>query len=252
MSATGALWVFFVTGALTVAIALGALLAFVLLAQRKALDREQRFARQLLQAQEAERAWVAREVHDDAVQRLAVISNELSQVLPGALAGSDPTRVSGIVGEVQDLGVSLRKLAHGLHPSAIDKGGLGPALQQLAADLNASSGFVVDLEISDVPRLSRESELALYRIAQESLTNASRHAGVGRATVRLGHENGVAVLKVADQGSGMAAHSGRTGIGLRSMQERARLAGGSCRIVSQPGAGTTVIAQVPQRQDADV
>jgi signal transduction histidine kinase len=251
VSGTGALWVFFVTGALSVAFALGALLVFFLLAQRKAMARERQYARDLLQAQEAERAWIAREVHDDAVQRLAVIANELSNVLPHAVQGIGSNRVSGIVGEVQDLGVSLRNLAHGLHPSAIDKGGIIPALHQLATDFNTSSGFIVDLVINDPPRLSRDAELAIYRIAQESLRNVARHAGVARATVRRGRHNGHAVLEVIDQGSGLVPLAARTGIGLRSMQERALLAGGTCRIESRPGIGTTVLARVPERTGSD-
>lgn len=252
MSSTGALWAFFVTGALSVAVALGALLIFFLLSQRKALARERQYAQDLLQAQEEERAWIAREVHDDAVQRLAVIANELSNVLPQAVAESGSNRIAGIVGEVQDLGVSLRKLAHGLHPSAIDKGGIVPALHQLAADLNAASGFTVDLMIGEIPRLSRESELVLYRIAQESLQNAARHAGVQRAALRLGRDNGHAVMVVADQGSGLVSQPGRNGIGLRSMEERARLAGGTCRVEGQPGVGTTVTARIPEHPVANV
>jgi two-component system sensor histidine kinase UhpB len=221
---------------------------FLVLAQRRALARERQYAQELLRAQEEERAWVAREVHDDAVQRLAAIANELSEVLPGTRAGETPNRVSGIVGEVQDLGVTLRKLAHGLHPSAIDKGGIVPALQQLAADLANAHGLGVDLLVEQPPAgLSRNSELALYRIAQESLRNVARHAGVQRATLRLGRAAGTTVMEVADQGRGMVSTPGRRGIGLRSMDERARLAGGQLSVVSRPGEGTTITVRMPER-----
>ena len=246
MSGSGALWAFFVTGALSVALALGAMMAFLVLSQRKALARERQYAQELLRAQEAERAWVAREVHDDAVQRLAIIANELSEVLPETV-GAASKRVSGIVGEVQDLGVTLRKLAHGLHPSAIDKGGIVPALHQLAADLANAHGLTVDLIVEQTPAgLTRDAELTLYRIAQESLRNVARHAGVQRATLRLGRSNGITVLEVADQGSGILSGPGKAGIGLRSMDERARLAGGQLSVASRPGEGTTITVRLPE------
>jgi signal transduction histidine kinase len=216
------------------------------------LARERQYAQELLRAQEAERAWVAREVHDDAVQRLAAIANELSEVLPQTVAGVAPNRVSGIVGEVQDLGVTLRQLAHGLHPSAIDKGGIVPALHQLAADLANAHGLMVDLIVEQSPAgLSRDAELTLYRIAQESLRNVARHAGVQRATLRLGRTNGTTVLEVIDQGSGIQSAPGKAGIGLRSMDERARLAGGQLSVASRPGEGTTITVRLPEHAGVD-
>jgi len=245
VSGSGALWVFFVTGALSVTIVLGTMGTLLVLSQRKTLALHRRYAQDLLRAQEEERAWIAREVHDDAVQRLAVIANELSSILPAAVSGGQANRIDGIVGEVQDLGISLRKLAHGLHPSAIDKGGIVPALEQLAADVGSGLGLDVRITIEQPPAgLSRDSELALYRIAQESLRNVARHAGVRQATLRLGRHNGRVVLEVADQGSGIS-RNGPAGIGLMSMRERARLAGGTLSISSRPGLGTTITATLP-------
>ena len=249
MSNSSALWVFFVTGALSVAIVLGTMGALMVLSQRKTLALHRKYAQDLLQAQEAERAWVAREVHDDAVQRLAAIANELSEVLPSSVPEGDTNRVEGIVGEVQDLGISLRKLAHGLHPSAIDKGGIIPALDQLAADMGNTYDLEVARQLEQPVGLPREHELALYRIAQESLRNVARHAGVKTATLTLAQQNGHVILQVKDRGSGDINPTGRTGIGLMSMRERARLAGGTLSIASRPGHGTTITARIPVKAD---
>jgi two-component system sensor histidine kinase UhpB len=99
--------------------------------------------------------------------------------------------------------------------------------------------------------LSRESELALYRIAQESLRNVARHAGVRDARVRLGENEGQVVLEIADQGNGLVARNAPAGIGLMSMRERARLAGGTLAVSSRPGAGTTISVLLPQSQPAN-
>ncbi|HET9514629.1 MAG TPA: sensor histidine kinase [Gemmatimonadales bacterium] len=245
-SIDGALLAFFISGALTVALALGAMVLFLVLSQRKTVALHRKYAQDLLKAQEDERAWVAREVHDDAVQRLAVIANELSDVLPQTVS-PEGNRVQGIVGEVQDLGISLRKLAHRLHPSAIDKGGIVPALEQLASDMHAGLGLEVRVEVQHQPAaLSRDSELALYRIAQESLRNVATHAGVLEATVRLARESGQVVLEISDQGGGLGPPNGAGGIGLMSMKERARLAGGTLTLTSRPGMGTIVRVVLPE------
>ncbi len=242
----GALLAFFVSGAVTVALALGAMVFFLVLSQRKTLALHRKYTRDLLQAQEDERAWVAREVHDDAVQRLAVIANELSDVLPQSVS-PEGNRVQGIVGEVQDLGISLRKLAHRLHPSAIDKGGIVPALEQLASDMHAGFGLDVQVQVEHQPAtLSRESELALYRIAQESLRNVATHSGAREAKVRLAGESGQVVLEVSDHGKGLDPRNGPGGIGVMSMRERARLAGGTLTLTSQPGTGTIVRVVLPE------
>lgn len=250
MSNSSALWSFFLTGALSVAVLLGAMVVFLVLAQRKTLALHQKYTHDLLQAQEDERAWVAREVHDDAVQRLAVIANELSDVLPQSVS-PEGNRVQGIVGEVQDLGISLRKLAHRLHPSAIDKGGIVPALEQLASDMHTGFGLEVRVQVDHHPTaLSRESELALYRIAQESLRNVASHSGVREATVRLARDAGQVVLEVSDHGKGLDPRNGAGGIGVMSMRERARLAGGTLTLTSQPGTGTIVRVVLPEGSHA--
>lgn len=246
-----ALWAFFLTSALTVAVAVGATAIFLVLSQRRTLALHRRHAQELLRAQEAERAWVAREVHDDAVQHLAAIANELRAVLPSAVPSLSAQRVEGLVGEVRDLSDALRKLAHGLHPSALDKGGAVPALQQLAITMRATDGFDVQLSLPDEPLgLAAEVELCLFRVAQEALRNAARHAGVREASLRLSRGEGTVCLEVMDQGAGMPeVPAASRGIGLLSMRERARLAGGTLEVTSRPGSGTTVRLTLPAISD---
>jgi len=246
-STSGALWAFFLTGALTVAAVLGAMIIFLVLAQRRTLALHRRHTQELLRAQEAERAWVAREVHDDAVQHLAAIANELRAILPEAVPSASAQRVEGMVGEVNDLAESLRVLAHRLHPSALDKGGAVSALALLAEQMHDASGFEVELSLPEAPLgLHPEVELCLFRVAQEALRNAARHAGVSRARVTLRRTNAHVELAIADQGAGMpATRSASRGIGLLSMQERARLAGGRLQVASRPGEGTTVQLTLP-------
>lgn len=247
-----ALWSFFLTAAVSVTLALGGMAAFVVLAQRRTLALHRKYAQDLLQAQEAERAYVAREVHDDAVQHLAAIANELDAVLPQASPSLAGQRVKGIVGEVSDLAASLRKLAHRLHPSAIDKGGVLPALAILAQDLSAADGFEVRLQLpAELPNLSHEAELCIYRVTQEALRNVVRHAGVSSAEVTLTPNGRVVTLEVRDTGAGFVTGAGRgSGIGVMSMNERARLAGGELTVTSRPGAGTTVRLTVPVAEPA--
>jgi two-component system sensor histidine kinase UhpB len=98
--------------------------------------------------------------------------------------------------------------------------------------------------------LSRESELALYRIAQESLRNVATHSGVREAKVRLARESGQIVLEISDQGKGLEPRNGSVGIGVMSMRERARLAGGTLTLTSQPGTGTIVRVMLPEPSHA--
>jgi signal transduction histidine kinase len=158
-------------------------------------------------------------------------------------------RITALREELSDLGVMLRKVAHHLHPSIIEHAGLVPALHALANDIQDASGFAVDVDTSAAPTvlLPKESALILYRIAQEALRNAEKHGATTKATITLAQQNGAVVMTVADRGRGFdASQQDRThGLGLVSMAERARYAGGRIDIESQPGAGTVVRVEVP-------
>jgi two-component system, chemotaxis family, CheB/CheR fusion protein len=243
--------------ALTLAVILTAFAAALIIYQRRFLQMHRTFADNLLAAHEEERAWVAREVHDDALQRVAMLVHELDEwrtTTPQATNTSE--RVAAIREEIEDLGVMLRRVAHRMHPALIDHAGLVPALQALAVDVTRSSGLRV--EVTDESHTdgaappSSEHALLVYRIAQEALRNVVKHAGVSQCDMYIAVCPASIELRVTDQGKGFVADDSARGrgLGLISMAERARLADGRLEVVSRPGGGTGVRALIPRQPQA--
>ncbi len=231
-------------------VALGAALV---ISQHRVLGLHRDYGRRLLATQDEERAWVAREVHDDVVQRIAVLRHEVEgyKAMAGGVSPEQRRRLQGLEGEIEDLGVALRQLAHRLHPSTLDHGDLQVALAQLAEETERLHGLYVQVE-TDLPPGLRVPELTLaaYRIGQEALRNVARHAGVTGARVSAVARGDHLVLTIADEGRGFEreASAGRqrgAGLGLLTMRERAIQAGGGADIVSAPGEGTTVRVTLP-------
>jgi signal transduction histidine kinase len=243
-----ALWGLFLAGVITVGIVVVALGAALILAQRRRLAMQVDFARRLLAAQEDERARIAREVHDDALQRVALIRHELDDLAGAPAATGDTARhARAIAAELEDLGVMLRAVAHQLHPSLVEQVGLARALEALAGEIQRTAGIEVDLAVPAANvALRPEVALAAYRIGQEALRNAVKHAGTRRAVVELETTPTTVVLRVRDEGCGLPADERRErGLGLRAMRERAELVRGRLTVTSQPGRGTTVEAVLP-------
>lgn len=253
------LWKLYLTLGLAAAVILFAFIVALVIYQRRFVKLHRTYSKNLLSAQEEERAWVAREVHDDALQRVAMLAHELHECAdePMMSAERQRDRIGAIVTEVEDLGVMLRRVAHRLHPSLIDQAGLIPALQGLAGDVSRAHGIQVDVDLpgngsTPTPQLPRETALILYRIAQEALRNVARHSGVKRATLRVTapHADEL-LLEISDRGRGFVQQehpSAHKGLGLVSMAERARLADGRLDVWSQPGKGTRLTVTVPTVQ----
>lgn len=243
------LWWIFLTSVLGVGVLVGALGVAMVIAQRRLIALHRGFAQRLLAAQEEERARVAREVHDDAVQRLAAVRFELKGL--EATVSLDPGerhRMRGIGGDVEDLAMSLRRLAHGLHPATMKQAGLIGALTQLADEMSRT-GLTVRLTLPpSAPSLTPERALVLFRIAQEGLNNVARHAEVREATLTLREDGADVALQLEDRGRGFDVGAGRRGrgLGLIGMDERAQLAGGHATIHSRPHQGTTITVRVPK------
>jgi two-component system sensor histidine kinase UhpB len=240
-------WTLFLAAGLSVAITLGAFVTALVISQRRRIALERAHSQRLLAAQEEERSRVARELHDDALQRLAVIRHELEQV--ALLVGPDAVhRIGGVSGELEDLGTVLRTAAHHLHPSVVEKAGLVRALGALADEFGRTAGLDVHLALppADV-RVARGVGIAAYRIAQEALRNVVRHAGVKRADLALEVRDGTLTLSIADAGKGFAAGAARPedGLGLIAMRQRAVTAGGRLAVTPRPGGGTVVTATLP-------
>jgi len=245
-------WSLFLAAVLSVAIVVAALVLALVISQRRRLALEREHARRLLGAQEEERSRVARELHDDALQRLAVIRHELEQV--AALAGPEAVhRIGGVSGELEDLGTVLRTAAHQLHPSVVEKAGLVRALGALAEEFGRTSGLDVRLALppADVA-VPPGVGVAAYRIAQEALRNVVRHAGVARADLSLELTEGTLTLRVADAGKGFDAGTSRPedGLGLIAMRQRAVAVGGHLAVAPAPAGGTIVTATLPGRANA--
>ena len=249
-----ALWPIFIAAAAGLGIVVVAFAAALVIAQRRMAGLQRSYGQRLMSTQDEERAWVAREVHDDVSQRIAVVRHEIDLLKResgnGNGAPTDPRRLEGIAEELADLGVAVRRLAHRLHPATLDQGDLRLALEQLAEDARRGYGLTVQTEIGMVPDL-RSSGLALvvYRIGQESLRNISQHSGTDRARLGITIEQGQLVMSIEDDGKGfdMAARGPAGGLGLLSMKERAAQVGGTATISSQVGHGTKVRVVLPLR-----
>ena len=243
----------FLGAVLTVAVILTALGAALVLYQRRFLALHRDYAKKLIAAHEEERAYVAREVHDDALQRVAMIQHDVGEWIDHeAESTRERARSMAIKQELEDLGVMLRRVAHRLHPAMIDHGGLLPALSQLAEDASrvSSVDFTARLPGNLTDKvIDRERGLILFRIAQEAVRNVTKHSGATRSEIGVDIVKDRLILSVRDNGRGFEPDSSvrTSGLGFTSMSERARLAEGDFSLLSQPGSGTTIRVSVPLR-----
>ncbi len=200
------------------------------------------------QAQEDERKRIARELHDETIQALVVVSRDLDD-----LASPDAKLTArDIREEVRKIIEGLRNFGQELRPSILDDLGLIPAVKWLASDLTKNYKIRAEVEITGSQRnLPPETELMLFRIAQEALVNIRRHSQATLATVRIDFAENRVKLVIQDNGKGFEvpprlSDLARTGkLGLAGIRERAQLLGGSINIESQSGSGTTLTIEVP-------
>jgi two-component system sensor histidine kinase UhpB len=228
----------------------GAEVRQVILTFNEMLDRlegeRQRSNRRAHTAQEAERRRIGQELHDEIGQRLTAILLQISRAQP-----SGDTEARAALEEAQELTRAtldeVGRIAWQLRPGILEDLGLVRALESLASTTAETSSLDVRLEIDlgvgDTP-LGAEAELVVFRVAQESLTNALRHARATHAAIELRRAPGVVLLRVADDGQGLQGTESE-GAGLRGMRERALLVGATLTIESLPGAGTSVELAVP-------
>jgi PAS domain S-box-containing protein len=211
----------------------------------------------LLHLQDEERRKLARELHDSVGQELAALDMNIAVALESAdrLGARARQALAESQSIAQRCAKEIRTLSYLLHPPLLDERGLGSALRWLADGFAVRSGIHVVLDVSpDLGRLDREVEMALFRVAQEALSNVHRHSGSARATLRVARTQRRVTLEVGDEGRGMAAPEtprpggdARTlGVGIRGMDERLRQIGGWLEIASTR-AGTTVRAVAPAR-----
>ena len=198
----------------------------------------------LVRAREEERRRLRRDLHDGLGPELAALTMRVDTLRNRRWQeGVDlDAELVGLRGAIQSAVASVRRVVEGLRPPALDDLGIAAALEQLADGL--PGGPVITVEVGPVPTLPAAAEVAVYRVAQEALTNVVRHSGADTVCVRLAADDHVVALTVVDDGSGgAAARDG--GLGLGSMRERAAEVGGTVEVLSRPGGGTTVTLRVP-------
>ena len=214
-------------------------------------ERLQRLSRRLIEAQETERTHIARELHDEIGQALTAV--KISLQAAESRAGSDAVRSrleesARIVDEALD---QVRNMSVALRPSLLDDLGLVPALRWYLDQQSGRGGFEAQFEADPEIETTPEVQTACFRIAQEALTNVSRHAAARVVRLEVRQAGGHVRLAVSDDGKGFdpALVFERSGadasLGLHGMRERARLLGGRVTVQSEPGRGTVVRAEFP-------
>ncbi len=208
----------------------------------------------LLNAQEKERARLARELHDDLSQSIALLAIQLGMLQnePKDL-GYVKVQLGLLVSDAQTLSKDVHRISHELHPSKLGELGLEAALRSFCSEFSAAHRLQVDLVADGLPSdLSQDISLCLYRIAQESLQNVIKHSGAASAGVNVRSENGHVRLSVFDDGKGfdLNAAKAKGGLGLVSIDERLQRVNGKIDIVSAIGEGARVEVSVPIVQEA--
>jgi len=222
--------------------------------EQKRMQENLRFyLHQVTRAQEEERKRISRELHDETIQALVALSRQLDTLASGGkeLPEDNRRRLEELWQKTNDIMQGVRRLSQDLRPAALDRLGLLPTLEWLAADATEYSGIATNINVIGTERrLPEEVELVLFRITQEALRNVWRHAQATKAEITVQFDESKTSVTVSDNGQGFnppettddLARDGK--LGLAGMQERARLLGGSLTVQSEPGKGSTVTVEV--------
>jgi PAS domain S-box-containing protein len=235
----------------------GAVVAFIDITQRKVAEEAlSSVNRRLIEAQEQERTRIARELHDDTSQRLAMLEIAIEQ-----LKGDLPPRNVALRGRMDELrkqtseiATDIQSLSHDLHSSKLEYLGLVAATRSFCKEFGEQQKAEVDFETHDLTStLPPDVSLCLFRVLQEALHNSAKHSGVRRFEVRLWGTSGEIHLTVGDSGLGFDSETAKQalGLGLISMEERLKALNGTFSIQSKPNRGTTVHARLPLRLGSD-
>jgi PAS domain S-box-containing protein len=207
----------------------------------------QLLAGRLIQAQEEERQHIARELHDDIAQRLSLIVVGLEELCDSMAAGQNGKGELALElhRKSDEVARDIQYLSHNLHTSNLRYLGLQSALGQLCEKTSVRHHVVINIRCADLPEnLPSDSELCIYRVAQEAIRNAVKHSHAREMFVDLSCSGGSILLKVADSGVGFDPSLSYQGIGLTTMRERLRVCGGELLVESDEGKGTTITARV--------
>jgi len=219
--------------------------------ERKIQENLRVYVQRVSQAQESERKRIARELHDETAQALVVVLRQLDDLA----SGKSKKTANDIREEVKKILEGVRHFSQELRPSILDNLGLVPALNWLTADLTNTYGIKAGMEVSgDQFKLPPDTELTLFRITQEALTNVRKHSEAGSVNIKVNFSEKLVTLSIADDGKGFEKPSrigdlATTGkLGLLGMQERVQLIDGKIAVESRPGKGTTITVEVPVKE----
>ena len=222
--------------------------------QEKRMQENLRFyLEQVNRAQEEERKRISRELHDDTIQALVVLSRRLDALVSDdkGLSEENRHRLEELWQQTNSIMQGIRRLSQDLRPAALDRLGLLPALERLAADVTEYSGIKTEVTVVGTQRrFPEEVELVLFRIVQEALRNVWRHSQATEAEVAVEFESSKTIITVSDNGKGFQlpetigdlARDGK--LGLAGMEERVRLVGGKLKVQSEPGKGSSVTIEL--------
>jgi len=203
----------------------------------------------LINAQEEERSRMAREIHDDLGQKLALLSLELGQLGQQIdESGTVQRHFQRLQHQIEEISTDVHRLAYKLHPAKLDHIGLIAAIRSLCYELTASGRLQVEFHHKGpFSKLPKEITLCLFRVAQEALRNSTIHSGAASARVFLVNTGNEVRLSISDDGCGfdLNGNASEHGLGLTSMRERTQIVGGTILISSTPSAGTVIEVSVP-------
>ena len=217
--------------------------------QKLAQEALEKVSGQLIEAQEKERSRIARDLHDDICQRLALLSMELEQAnrtLNGSSAATNE-RLEEIQQHCSEIAGDVQALSHQLHSSKLDYLGIVAAIRAFCKEYAKQHQVSIKFTDEDVPKhLPKDVSLCLFRVAQESLHNAVKYSGVAQFAVTLKMVASEIQLEVSDNGAGFDVEEAKgNGLGLVSMQERVHFVHGEIFVESEPGKGTRIIVRIP-------
>jgi signal transduction histidine kinase len=230
----------------------GAVVAFVDITQRRTAEVAlASVSGKLIEAQEQERSRIARELHDDIGQRLALLAIELAQLQRSPAYSSELLgRIGLIQKSTSDIAADIQSLSHELHSSKLQYLGITAAMRGFCKEFGEQQKVEIEFETQDLPTpLTPDISLCFFRVLQEALHNARKHSGARRFEVRLWGTPDEIHLTVRDSGAGFDIREAKTGrgLGLTSMEERMKILQGTLSIESQLQHGTTIHASVPLR-----
>jgi PAS domain S-box-containing protein len=213
---------------------------------KRAQELNRDLAGRLIASQEDERQRIARELHDDLSQKIALLNIEIDQLVGELKADEHRSRLRKISLDAAGIATDVHNLSHELHPSKLQTLGLVAAMQSLCRDVSRQFGVDVAFSAAGLPEsVDPNVSLCLYRITQEALHNVARHSGAREASVRLTRDDDGLSLQIADPGIGFDPRVQHAGLGLISMRERVSFVKGQLAIHAFPGGGTHLDVRVP-------